>query len=398
MAQKTLNDLFDSFLSHEPLFISKQALQETHTPETVPHREDQIKQLASILVHTLRGEKPSNIFIYGKTGTGKTLVSKFVCQELEKRAHERGINLKTFYLNCKMEKTNTPYRILAHFLAELGVPVPTTGLPTEEIYKKFVRAMNEMNHICIIILDEIDALTDTSPLYDLTRINTQLKNTRVSIIGISNNTSFTNNLDSRIKSSLSEEELVFPPYNAIQLTEILSNRAEIALRAGVLDDGVIERCAALAAQEHGDARRALDLLRVAVEIAERHGDDKATMSHVGAAQKKLDTDRVVEVIKTQPRQSQLVMSSILSLKESKKEGVSTGDVYVVYVKLCKKYNLLPPLTSRRVSDLISELEMLGLIDTSVVSRGRYGRTRAINLNITEGLLEKSKEVLACELA
>src|SRR3989344_233348 len=398
MAQKTLNELFDSFLSREPLFISKNALQETYTPETLPHGEEQIKQLASILVHTLRGEKPSNVFIYGKTGTGKTLASKFVCGELQRRAAERGINLKTFYLNCKMEKTNTPYRILAHFLTELGEQVPMTGLPTEEIYKKFVKKMSEINSICIIILDEIDALTDTSTLYDLTRINTQLKNTRVSIIGISNNISFTNNLDPRIKSSLSEEELVFPPYNAIQLTEILSRRAEIALRYGTLGDGVIERCAALAAQEHGDARRALDLLRVAVEIAERVGNDKTTIAHVDQAQKKLDIDRVVEVIKTQPRQSQLVMSSILYLKENNAESISTGEVYEIYTKLCKKYNLLPPLTPRRVSDLISELEMLGLIDTSIVSRGRHGRTRAINLNITDNILVKSKEVLACELA
>ena len=398
MAQKTLNELFDSFLSREPLFISKEALQETYTPGTVPHREEQIKQLASILVHTLRGEKPSNVFIYGKTGTGKTLASKFVCGELQRRAVERGIRLKTFYLNCKMEKTNTPYRILAHFLTELGEQVPMTGLPTEEIYKKFVKKMGEVNSICIIILDEIDSLTDTSTLYDLTRINTQLKNTRVSIIGISNNTNFTNNLDPRIKSSLSEEELVFPPYNAVQLTEILSKRTEIALRYGVLGDGVIERCAALAAQEHGDARRALDLLRVAVEIAERVGNDKTTMAHVDQAQKKLDMDRVVEVIKTQPRQSQLVMSSILYLKENNAESISTGEVYEIYTKFCKKYNLLPPLTPRRVSDLISELEMLGLIDTSVISRGRYGRTRTINLNITDNVLTKSKEVLACELA
>ncbi len=398
MAQKTLNELFDSFLSRDPLFISKDALQETYTPETVPHREEQIKQLASILVHTLRGEKPSNVFIYGKTGTGKTLASHFVCSELERRAVERGINLKTFYLNCKMEKTNTPYRILAHFLNALGEPVPVTGLPTEEIYKKFVKKLSETNSICIIILDEIDSLTDTSTLYDLTRINTQLKNTRLSIIGISNNIAFTNNLDPRIKSSLSEEELVFPPYNAIQLTEILSKRAEIALRSGVLQDGVIERCAALAAQEHGDARRALDLLRVAVEISERQGSEIVNLSHVEHAQKKLDMDRVVEVIKTQPRQSQLVMSSILYLKEKNTEGISTGEVYEIYIKLCKKHNLMPPLTPRRVSDLISELEMLGLIDTSVISRGRYGRTRAINLNITDNLLAKSKEVLACELA
>lgn len=397
MAQQSLQELFDTFLSRQPHFSAKEALQDTYTPENVPHREEQIKQLASILVHALRGEKPSNVFIYGKTGTGKTLVSKFVCQELEKRARERGVNLKTFYLNCKMEKINTPYRLLAHFLQQLNEEVPMTGLPTDEVYKKFIRVIGKNAGTCILVLDEIDALTNTTVLYDLTRINTELKDGRISIIGISNDTAFTNNLDPRIRSSLSEEELVFPPYNAVQLREILTRRASIALRQGVLAEGVVEKCAALAAQEHGDARRALDLLRVAVELAERHGDSTVAVEHVDTAQKKLDVDRVVEVIKTQPRQSQLVLYSIIYLKESNKTDISTGDVFELYSKLCDKFNIAP-LTLRRVSDLISELEMLGLIGTNVVSKGRYGRTRTISVDVSGIALEKGRQILACELA
>ncbi len=397
MAQKALNDLFDSFLGRQPHFFAKEALQETYTPETVPHREEQIRQLASILVNSLRGEKPSNVFVYGKTGTGKTLVSKYVCQELGKKAIERGVNVKTIYLNCKINKINTPYRLLANFLLQLGKQVPATGLPTEEVYKKFLLALADANSICIIILDEIDSLSDPTILYDLTRINTELKNTRVSILGITNDLAFTSSLDPRIKSSLSEEELVFPPYNAVQLKEILSKRAAIALRPEILGEGVIEKCAALAAQEHGDARRALDLLRVAVEIAERQGDEKVQANHVDIAQKKLDIDRVVEIIKTQPRQSQLVLSSIIYLKDQNTEIISTGEIYEVYTKLSRKFKL-EPLTQRRVSDLISELEMLGLIGATLVSRGRYGRTRTINLDISGVVLEKSKEILSGELA
>ena len=352
MAQKSLQELFDTFLSRQPHFSSKEALQDAYTPENVPHREEQVKQLASILVHTLRGEKPSNIFIYGKPGTGKTLATKFVCQELERRAREKGVNLKALYLNCKMEKINTPYRLLAHYLIQLNEAVPMTGLPTDEVYKKFVRTLEKNNGTYILILDEVDALADTSVLYNLTRINTELKKATVSIIGISNSTEFTNGLDSRIKSSLSQEELVFPPYNAVQLREILSKRAEIALRIGVLEPGVIEKCSALAAQEHGDARRALDLLRVAVELSERAGDDKVSVAHVDVAQRKLDIDRVVEVIKTQPRQSQLVLYSVIYLKDQNKEEISTGDIFNIYQKLCKQTGV-SPLSTPRISDLIS---------------------------------------------
>ncbi len=397
MVQKSLQELFDIFLNQQPLFIKKEALQEAYTPETVPHREEQVKQLATILVHTLRGEKPSNIFIYGKTGTGKTLVSRFICTELSKRAKTNGTNLIALYFNCKLDKINTPYRLFAYVINQLGEQVPATGLPTEEVFKKFVQILERNKSTFILLLDEIDSLTDTNTLYTLTRINTQLKHSRLSIIGISNNLTFTNTLDPRIRSSLSEEELVFPPYNAVQLKDILSKRAEIALQPEILDSGVIERCAALAAQEHGDARRALDLLRVSVEIAERNGEAKVTHEHIDTAQKKLDTDKVLEIIKTQPRQSQLVLYSIIYLKDAGRQEISTGDILDVYEGMCKKYGLAP-LTPRRVSDLISELEMLGLIGTNIISKGRYGRTRTISLGVPGVALERGREILKCELA
>ncbi|MFO7872170.1 MAG: ORC1-type DNA replication protein [Candidatus Undinarchaeales archaeon] len=396
MAQKKLDDLFDNFLNKQSLFKNKRTLQDVYTPETVPHREDQIKQLASILVSALRGEKPSNVFVYGKTGTGKTLVSKYVAKELETRSKREQRKLKASYLNCKMEKVNTSYRLLAHFINELGEDVPATGLPTDQVYKKFLKTIDSEGGVHILILDEIESLTDSNILYDLTRINTELENATITIVGITNDLSFTDDLDSRIKSSLSEEELVFPPYNAIQLQDILSQRANTALENGCLESGTIEKCAALAALEHGDARRALDLLRVACELAERESEDSVTIRHVELAQKKLDIDRIVEVVKTLPKQSQIVLNSIIYLKDLNKEEVATGDVFEVYKNFCKQLGN-SPLTQRRVSDLISELDMLGLINATIISKGRYGRTRKIKLDMSEKALEDSKEILKQEL-
>lgn len=396
MKQKTLEDLFDSFLSKQSFFISKQALQDTYTPDTVPHRNEQINQLAAILAPGLRGDRPSNVFIYGKTGTGKTLVSKFVCQELESKAIKQNTSLKTLYMNCKMEKINTPYRLLARFLSFIDIEVPPTGLPTDEIYKIFLREINKVGGVFTLVLDEIDTLVETDVLYNLTRINTELTNAKISIIGISNDLNFTNNLDPRIKSSLSEEELVFPPYNAIQIQDILLDRAKIALSPTSIGEGTIAKCSALAAQEHGDVRRALDLLRVACEIAERNVDIKVNEEHVDEAMRKIDIDRVVEIVKTQPRQSQIVLYSIIYLKELNKNEVATGEVFEVYHNLCKQIGLVP-LTQRRVSDLISELDMLGVINSLVVSKGRYGRTRKIKLDMTPVALEKTSEILRGEL-
>src|SRR3989344_5164357 len=272
--EKGLNDYFENFLNKEPLFINKKSLQSSYTPEAIPHREEQIEAIASILAPSLRLDKPSNLFCYGKTGTGKTLTIQYVLANLSKLAKEKKIPLKTFYLNCKLKRVaDTEYRLIAQIARAFGKEVPATGLPTDEIYKLFLDSIdNKEGGLLILVLDEIDQLVKRAGdgiLYNLTRINSELKNVQISLVGISNDLMFTNDLDPRVKSSLSEEELVFPPYNAIQIQEILRQRASVAFRKNVLVEGVIEKCAAYAAREHGDARRALELLRVAGELAER---------------------------------------------------------------------------------------------------------------------------------
>ncbi len=248
----------------------------------------------------------------------------------------------------------------------------------------------------VLVLDEIDALVKKigdGILYNLTRINQDLKNTKLSIIGISNDILFTESLDPRVRSSLSEEEMIFPPYNANQLQDILTQRAVLSFNNGVLDAGVIQKCSALAAQEHGDARRALDLLRIAGELAERSGARRVTTEHVDRAEDKLDSDRTSEIVQSLPKQSQAVLSSIIRLSAGTGKTIQTGDVFSVYEEICADHGL-KPLTQRRISDLIGELDMLGIINARVVSKGRYGKTREIRILLGNRVLDKIKRVLS----
>ena len=170
---------------------------------------------------------------------------------------------------------NTEYRLIAELARFFGEEVASTGLPTDEVYKIFLKALDKEKVLFIIILDEIDQLLHKAGneiLYSLTRINPQLENSEIGLIGISNDLMFTDNLDPRVKSSLSEEEILFPPYNAIQLQAILKVRAAKAFRKEAIAEGVLEKCAAYAAREHGDARRALELLRVSGELTERKNE------------------------------------------------------------------------------------------------------------------------------
>ena len=250
----------------------------------------------------------------------------------------------------------------------------------------------------ILILDEIDQLVHKigdGILYNLTRMNSELKNSEISLIGVSNDLIFVDNLDPRVKSSLSEEELIFPPYNAVQLQDILRERVQLAFRKGVIESGVIEKCAAYAAREHGDARRALELLRVAGEIAERKNRLKVAMVHLDEAEEKIERDRVVDIVKSQPKQGQVVLYSIFNLNKSEK-SLFTGDAYEIYKDKCSSCGL-KPLTQRRVSDIIAELDMLGIINARVISKGRYGRTREISLAIPNSSVEELKGALEASL-
>ena len=435
--------LFDDLLEGEPIFESKEVLRPSYTPHELPHREEQINNMATILVTALRGDTPSNILIYGKTGTGKTASAKFVSEELETTSEKYEVPCEVQYINC--EVTDTQYRVLAQLankfieknetyiekrLDELGElrdraaespvalegadfdsvaavedriesldddlaefdPVPMTGWPTDQVYTTFFDAVDYHERVVVIMLDEIDKLVEKSgddTLYNLSRMNSELENSRVSIMGISNDLKFTDFLDPRVKSSLGEEEIVFPPYDATQLRDILQHRAETAFKPEILSEDVIPLCAAFAAQEHGDARRALDLLRTAGELAERDRTETVEEKHVRKAQEKIELDRVVEVVRTLPTQSKLVLYATMLLEKNGVHNINTGEVFNIYKRLCQEIDA-DVLTQRRVTDLISELDMLGIVNAIVVSKGRYGRTKEINLSVP---LEETEAVL-----
>ncbi|MGB2825464.1 MAG: ORC1-type DNA replication protein [Thermoplasmata archaeon] len=362
----------------------KDVLRSSYIPDVLPHREEQIDQLASVLVTALEGQRPSNILLFGKTGTGKTATIKYVGKELERANSEEG-NVHFIYMNC--EVVDTQYGILQNlgnlFISDFEERIPFTGWSTERVYHILRDKIDETNRIIIIVLDEIDKLVSKSGddvLYHLCRINDDLKNARVSVIGISNDLKFTEFLDPRVRSSLSEERMVFPPYNAEQLRDILSQRASLAFDENLLEPSVIPLCAALAAQEHGDARRALDLLRVAAELAERHHLSVVTESEVVKAKNKIELDCVTEAVRTLPLQSKLVLMGVVLNEEKGNAKLTTGDLYETYKELCQCTSVAI-LTQRRVTDLISELDMLGLIHARVKSFGRGGRTKEIELSV-----------------
>jgi cell division control protein 6 len=240
----------------------------------------------------------------------------------------------------------------------------------------------------VIILDEMDKLVTRGDetLYKLLRIDSDLTKAKVSVIGITNDLTFSELLDPQVKSLLGVKEMIFPPYNADQLKDILTGRAVMAFNYSALDDEVMPLCVALATKRDGNAKHALDLLRISGEIAERSRSKKVTEEHVRIASEKMEA-RMVEVVKTLPLQPKILISSVLTLiREKNERSISSGEVYNMYRRLCN-YLAQEILSERRLLDLISELDFLGLINAVVVNRGRHGRTKEISLNVPEELIQ-----------
>ena len=368
----------DLFIREDPIFVNKELLEISHLPEQgrIVGRDDEIKQLANAVNPAVFGQSPSNVLIYGKTGTGKSLCAKYVSSRLVETASEEGHDIAFAYVDCAQDTTETQaVQSLATALNEpevTGIHIPDKGISTATYYKRLWNILDTHFDVVLVILDEIDKLANDDILMQLSRAGEagKLTNCKVGVIGISNKIKFKDRMDERVKSSLCEREFVFPPYDADQLTQIMEARSD-AFRDGVLEDDVIPRASALAAREHGDARKAIDILRYAGEIAQSRGADTVRSQFVVQAREQAETDRFRELIRGSTPHSRYVLQAltILSLEhENESEGFRTTKIYEVYEQLCRQEET-DSLSLRRVRDLLREHAFLDVIEQSRKSGG-----------------------------
>jgi len=393
MAKK---NLFSEYTSDYRIFNNKEALSPHFTPPKLPYRENEIKSVVSLMAPALKKEKPANIFIYGKTGVGKTIVTRFVSSELLGMCKDKGIPLFITYINNKIH--DSKYRVLVKLLKDVwgqnkeyfeakGIKVHDSGAPPTTIYETLLKFVGTQGAGVVVILDEIDAVKDLdSLLYALTRANDDVKRGFVTVIGISNNLFFKKKIDPRSKSTLCEEELVFPPYNAKQLTTILKDRIKMGFKEGKVDVSALRLIAAIASKEGGDARYALRLLRKAGEIAESGNARLVKVKEVEEAKKGVEEDIVLESLTTLPDHQQVVLLALANLVENAQKDLRgerrkqfiSGEVYDEYKRTCGWVGE-KPRSMRWVREYLNDLEMLGFISMQFTGKGTRGQTRLIEL-------------------
>jgi cell division control protein 6 len=365
-----------TFTRDEHIFRDEDMLRDDYQPDSITARESELSSYQTALQPVINGAQPRNIFLYGKTGVGKTAVSRYILEQLQYDSNQYDdVSLSVFWLNCT--NLSSSYQVAVNLVNALRPDddqISTTGYPQQRVFDLLYSELDAIGGTVLIVLDEIDHIgNDDEILYEIPRArsNGYLTETKPGVIGISNNFGFRDDLSPKVKDTLCEEEIHFSPYNAPELEAILERRAEGALHEDATESGVLSLCAAIAAQDSGSARQALDLLYQAGELARAAKRERINEDDVHAARNKLERSQVEHGMRELTRHGHLSLVAVLHLALESAGPFRVRDIYPRYRTIAEQSDI-DPLVRRRMHDHLADLAMLGILDRHSRNEGRSG--------------------------
>ncbi|WP_423746485.1 orc1/cdc6 family replication initiation protein [Haladaptatus sp. SPP-AMP-3] len=355
-----------SFDRPAEIFENEEALRDEWQPNELLERENELDAYHSALSPVIRGAPPKNIFIYGKTGVGKTVATELLLEQLESDA-DRFDDLDVTSVTLQCNSLNSSYQVATHLVNELRPserPISTTGYPQQTVFNFLWDELERIGGTVIIVLDEIDNIgTDDDILYELprARANGYVENVKLGVVGISNDFEFRDNLSPKVKDTLCDDEIEFSPYNANELQTILDQRAQFAFQPDVLACDTIPLCAAFAAQDTGSARQAIRLLYKAGEVALECGDKRVNECHVREAEAILRRKQIERGMRNLTTHGHVVLSAVTIMEMQNDTPARTREIYPEYHRMAKAIDL-NPLVERRIRDHLRELSLCSVLE------------------------------------
>jgi len=358
-------------------------------------RDREIKEITCHFAPVLRGDHPFHLALWGKTGTGKTLTMTYFLGVLAEMCREKRVPLK--YVQLDLSTPRPCFRALNDLACLLNATKRyRKGISLEELMGRIEESLADYRGYLILFIDEVDNVRrdkDTFLAFLIRRLPQQIR-AKLVLVFASNRLNWTDNLDPRVRSFLRLNELVFEPYDALDIQQILRIRVDKALRPDVVEPGAIEKIAALASREHGDARQAVALLAPSAFLAEK-ARKTISLEVIDQAAMEIEQDKYTMMIRTAPAQLQAALAAAIETSGRRRgRTLTTGEVFDGYRSFCDRAKI-QPLAARAFTELLCELDLYTFLRTRVHSRGRYGRTREIVLDMDEGLVSRVYDVILC---
>jgi len=384
---------FASILENQ-LYKDRDVLFALQPPTGFLHRLKQKNELIMELAPILMNSPVACVFVYGNPGTGKSALLLDLVNELKGEARKRKIDLTTAYVNCSENRTETSILLSILGQVDKSREYPKMGWNRAKTIDEFNRAFNKESKNVLIVLDEVDyALRESGDdiLYHLSRINNQVKS-KTSTIIISNDVRVSDYIKPRTQSAFGRIKIIFSPYNANELFDIVKERVKFAFKENVISDIVIKKIAEIEAQRGGDARKALELVDACAKIAIAKKRGKVTIDLVEDADKSIEENSVLNIIASLPKHQKILYLAVLKNEKNELE-MEGGEVYKDYLELCSSYNV-EPLTERRIRTFLINLSELSLISAEVGwLKTAKKKARKININLDKALKTKAEKLL-----
>ena len=365
-----------SYRDERNIFTEKDVFKESYQPDEIMERDEEIEQYVEHTEDALFGDQPNNILVYGKTGVGKTVVTKEVMRIMSQESENRDVDVDYLIVNCGHKPTSyqAVIGLVDKLRARRGLDSLNNGYGFADVMKMLYEEIERLESTVYIILDEIDYLGDDDKiLYEIPRAsaNDYVENSKVGLIGISNDYTYRQNLSPKVKDTLQEREIHFPTYEAPELRTILNDRIEKGMDEDAVGQGVVSKCSALAAKDTGSARQAIDLLREAGNVADQDGREEITIDDIESAKYQVERGQLRDGISNLTDHGKYVLLSLASAYEHSEEPQRLKQILSAYETVCEK-NATDPLSEYRVRDHLSDLKMLGFVEKDKENKGMSG--------------------------